>query len=165
MIFNFNAAEVFDIAIKIEENGKRFYDRSRELVKDPEVQKLFAELAQEEIKHKEKFTALKNQLPTSTAAGTVFDPNNELDLYLKMMADQHVFVSSAGVDAQLAKIQNAADAVKMAVEFEKDSVIFFLTMQDATEEAQGKAFIGALVKEEQEHLRRLTLELKRISRK
>jgi len=82
-----------------------------------------------------------------------------------MMADQHVFVSSAGVDAQLAKIQNAADAVKMAVEFEKDSVIFFLTMQDATEEAQGKAFIGALVKEEQEHLRRLTLELKRISRK
>lgn len=165
MIFNFNAAEVFDIAIKIEENGKRFYDRSRELVKDPEVQKLFAELAQEEIKHKEKFTALKNQLPATTAAGTVFDPNNELDLYLKMMADQHVFVSSAGVDAQLAKIQNAADAVKMAVEFEKDSVIFFLTMQDATEEAQGKAFIGALVKEEQEHLRRLTLELKRISRK
>ena len=57
MMFNFNAAEVFDIAIKIEENGKQFYDRSREIIKDPEVQKLFAELAQEEIKHKEKFTS------------------------------------------------------------------------------------------------------------
>lgn len=165
MIFNFNAAEVFDIAIKIEENGKRFYDRSREIIKDPEVQKLFAELGQEEVKHKEKFTTLKSQLPASTGAGTVFDPNNELDLYLKMMADQHVFVTSEGVEAQLGKIRNAADALKMAVEFEKDSVIFFLTMQDATEEAQGKAFIGALVKEEQEHLRRLTLELKRIGRK
>lgn len=165
MIFNFNAAEVFDIAIKIEENGKRFYDRSREIVKDPEVRKLFAELAQEEIKHKERFTALKDQLPAGAGAATVFDPNNELDLYLKMMADQHIFISSEGVEAQLGKIQSAADALKMAVEFEKDSVIFFLTMQDATEEAKGKALIGTLVKEEQEHLRRLTLELKRVGRK
>lgn len=165
MIFNFNAAEVFDIAIKIEENGKRFYDRSREIIKDPEVQKLFAELGQEEVKHKEKFTTLKSQLPKRTGAGAVFDPDNELDMYLKMMADQHVFVSSEGVEAQLGKIQSATDALKMAVEFEKDSVIFFLTMQDATEEAQGKEFIGVLVKEEQEHLRRLALELKRLGRK
>ena len=135
------------------------------MIKDPEVQKLFAELAQEEIKHKEKFTTLKGQLPASTGAGAVFDPNHELDLYLKMMADQHVFISSDGVEAQLDRIKNGTDALKMAVEFEKDSVIFFLTMQDATEEAQGKAFIGSLVKEEQEHLRRLVLELKRIGRK
>jgi rubrerythrin len=165
MIFNFNAAEVFDIAIKIEENGKRFYDQSREIIKDPVVQQLFAELAQEEIKHKEKFTTLKSQLPASADAGSVFDPDHELDLYLKMMADQHVFISSENVDAQLGKIQNATDALKRAIEFEKDSVIFFLTMQDATEQAQGKEFIGSLVKEEQEHLRRLSLELKRLGRK
>jgi rubrerythrin len=165
MMFNFNASEVFDIAIKIEENGKQFYDRSREIIKDPEVQKLFAELAQEEIKHKEKFTTLKSELPASTASGAVFDPDHELDLYLKMMADQHVFISSDGVEAQLGRIKSATDALKMAVEFEKDSVIFFLTMQDATEGVQGKALIGSLVKEEQEHLRRLSLELKRIGRK
>ena len=165
MVFNFNATEVFDIAIKIEENGKRFYDRGREIVKDPEVQKLFAELSVEEIKHKEKFTTLKSQLPASAASGAVFDPNRELDLYIKMMADQHVFISTESVDAQLDQIREARDALKMAVDFEKDSVIFFLTMQDATEGAKGKEFIGSLVKEEQEHLRRLTLELKRIGRK
>jgi rubrerythrin len=165
MVFNFNAAEVFDIAIKIEENGKRFYDRGREIVKDPEVQKLFEELSVEEIKHKEKFTTLKRQLPASAASGAVFDPNHELDLYIKMMADQHVFISTESVDAQLARIRDARDALKMAVDFEKDSVIFFLTMQDATEGAKGKEFIGSLVKEEQEHLRRLTLELKRIGHK
>jgi len=163
MIFNFNAAEVFDIAIKIEENGKRFYDRSRELVKDPEVQKLFAELAQEEIKHKEKFTALKNQLPASTAAGTVFDPNNELDLYLKMMADQHVFRSGKEVDAQVSKIQSAADALKLAIQFEKDSVLFFLSMQEATCEGKGRDLVTLLVKEEQEHVRRLSLQLRKIT--
>ena len=165
MIFNFNAAEVFDIAINIEENGKQFYDRSREIVKDPEVIKLFEELAREEITHKEKFQALKSQLPASAASGAVFDPNHELDLYIKMMADQHVFISSESLEAQLGGIKDARDALKLAVEFEKDSVIFFLSMQDATEGAQGKDFIGSLVKEEQEHLRRLSLELKKIGRK
>ena len=164
-MFNFNAAEVFDIAIKIEENGKHFYDRSREIIKDPEVKKLFEELAQEEVKHKEKFQTLKSQLPSTAASGAVFDPNHELDLYIKMMADQHVFISSENVEAQLGSIKDARDALRMAVEFEKDSVIFFLSMQDATEGTKGKDFIGSLVKEEQEHLRRLSLELKKISRK
>jgi rubrerythrin len=164
MIFNFNAAEVFDIAIQIEENGKQFYDRGREIIKDPGVQKLFEELAQAEIKHKEKFISLKGQLPASAASGGVFDPDHELSLYIKMMADQHVFVSSGNIQAQLAQIKNAVDALRMAIEFEKDTVIFFLSMQDATEGAKGKEFIGSLVREELEHLRRLSLELKRIGR-
>jgi rubrerythrin len=162
MIFNFNAVEVFAIAIQIEENGKMFYDRGREIIKDPEVQKLFEELAQEEIKHKEKFESLKSQLPSSAAAATVFDPNHELNLYLKMMADQHVFISSTATRAQLDQISDARDALKLAIEFEKDSVIFFLSMQEATEGAKGKEFIGTLVKEEQAHLRRLSVELRKL---
>ncbi len=165
MFFNFNASEVFDIAIKIEENGKLFYDRGREIIKDSAVQKLFEELSREEIKHKEKFEALKSQLPSSASSGTVFDPNHELDLYLKMMADQHVFISSEGTHAQLDQIKDARDALKMAVEFEKDSVIFFLSMQEATEGTKGKEFIGALVKEEQDHLRRLSFELRKLDKK
>jgi rubrerythrin len=164
-MFNFNAAEVFDIAIKIEENGKHFYDRSREIIKDPEVIKLFEELAREEVNHRETFKTLKGQLPSSAASGAVFDPNHELDLYIKMMADQHVFISTESVEAQLGGIKDARDALRLAVEFEKDSVIFFLTMQDATEGAKDKEFIGSLVKEEQQHLRRLSVELKKFARK
>jgi rubrerythrin len=165
MIFNFNAGEVFDIGIKIEENGKLFYDRGRAIIKDPVVQKLFEELAQEETKHKEKFEALKSQLPPSATASTVYDPNNELNLYLKMMADQHVFISSASTQAQIDQIKDAKDALRMAIAFEKDSVIFFLSMQEATEGTKGKEFIGTLVKEELEHLRRLSLELRKIGGK
>jgi rubrerythrin len=165
MMFNFNAGEVFDIAIKIEENGKLFYDRGREIIKDTRVQELFKELAQEEIKHKEKFEALKSQLPSSVTSATVFDPENELNLYLKMMADQHIFISSANVRSQVDQIKDAADALRMAIGFEKDSVIFFLSMQDATEGAKGKELIGTLVKEELDHLRRLSIELRKIGGK
>jgi len=165
MNFNFNAAEVFDIAVQIEENGKRFYDRSRQIVEDPGVQKLFEDLGQAEVKHRETFLSLKSQLPTSAASGGVFDPNDELSLYIKMMADQHVFISGGDIQARLAQIKNSVDALKMAIEFEKDTVIFFLSMQDATDSARGKEFIGSLVREEMEHLRRLSVELKRIGRK
>ncbi len=164
MIFDFNAVEVFDIAIQIEENGKKFYDWALKIVKDPTVQKLFEELGQEEIKHREKFISLKSQLPASAASGGVFDPDHELSLYIRMMADQHVFVSGGDIQAQLARIRNAEDALKMAIEFEKDTVIFFLSMQDATAGTKGKEFIGSLIREEQEHLRRLSVELKRVRR-
>ncbi|GLI36258.1 ferritin-like domain-containing protein [Desulforhabdus amnigena] len=162
MIFNFNAAEIFDVAIKIEENGKKFYDTAKGMVDDPEVKALFADLGEQEIGHKERFQSLKKQLPPEASSPTVFDAENELNAYLKMMADQHVFVSSESVDKQLAGVKDVKSALKLAIEFEKDSVIFFLTVQDATEGSKGKAFIGELVKEEQEHLRRLTMQLRKL---
>lgn len=163
MIFGFNAAEVFQIAVEIEENGRAFYEKAMAKIEDGEVRAIFKDLAQQEVEHKRKFQELKAQLPTEAAQSTVYDPNNESALYLKMMADGHVFRTSESVDTQIAKVQDAVDALRMAMEFEKDSVIFFLSMQDATEEEKGRRFIGLLVKEEQEHLRRLALQLKKMT--
>ena len=153
MIFNFNALEVFQIAVKIEENGRVFYENAQNRVDDAEVQKLFKDLALQEIEHKKKFEELKAKLPPQTTSPTVWDPENEMDQYLKMMADGHVFGPGSDVDTQLKQIKNASDALKMAIQFEKDSVIFFLSMEEMTEEQQGRKFIGLLVKEEQEHAR------------
>ncbi len=163
MIFGFNAAEVFQIAVEIEENGKAFYEKALAKIEDSEVRAIFKDLAQQEVEHKRKFQELKAQLPPQASESTVYDPNNEMAHYLKMMADGHVFRTSENVDEKLAKVQDAVDALRMAMEFEKDSVIFFLSMQDATEEEKGRQFIGILVKEEQEHLRRLALQLKKMT--
>ncbi len=164
MSYRFNAAEVFKVAIEIEENGKRFYEESLERIGDPEVRELFADLARQEMEHKKKFEALKAQLPPSAAVSTVWDPDNELDRYIKMMADNHVFVSSASVDEQLANVRDVKTALKLAIDFEKDSVVFFLELEDATETKKDQEFISTLVREEQEHLRRLAGQLGRISR-
>jgi rubrerythrin len=163
MIFGFNAAEVFEIAIAIEENGKRFYEQAQGLVDDLAVKKLFAELAIQEVEHKKKFESLKAQLPAEASTPTTWDPDNKLSDYIRMMADQHVFVSDEDVDRRLAQVRSTKDALKLAVEFEKDSVIFFLSMQEAAEGKKGGELIGLLVKEEQEHLRRLSLELRRLT--
>lgn len=162
MIFNFNAAEVFKVGIKIEENGKAFYEKAQEVIDNPEIKELFQELAREEVGHKKKFEELLGRLPPRAAESTVWDPDNETDAYIKMMADQHVFVGGESIEAQVSHLKNVKDALKLAINFEKDSVIFFLAIQDATDEAKGREFIGQLVKEEQQHLRRLTLELKKL---
>ncbi|MBF0525628.1 MAG: ferritin family protein [Deltaproteobacteria bacterium] len=162
MIYGFNANEVFQMAIEIEENGKAFYDQAGQKITDPQVKELFAALAQEEVSHKARFISLKDKLPATAAGQTVYDPEKEIDLYLKMMADLNVFRTDKKMADQVAGIKSAADAVHLAMQFEKDSIIFFLTMQDDTEEAQGRQLIGQLVKEEQQHLKRLSMQLKKL---
>ncbi len=164
MMFNFNAAEVFQIAINIEENGKRFYDKALEIVDDQAVRELFMDLGRQEMDHKKRFETLKAQLPAEVQKSTVWDPDNETDQYIRMMADQHVFTAADSVEKALANVKNAKDALKMAVEFEKDSVLFFLSLLEVTDSKKDQDFINLLVKEEQTHLRQLSLELVRLGR-
>jgi len=162
MIYGFNAAEVFKIAIEIEENGRLFYEKAQTRMDNVDVKKIFAGLALEEIEHKKRFTALKNELPAATGESTVWDPDNEIDQYLKMMADMHVFRSGADVDAHLAEVKDAAQGLKLAIQFEKDSIVFFAEMQSLAENETSRQKIGQLVKEEQGHLRKLSAELRRL---
>ncbi len=161
MIFGFNAREVFLIAIMIEENGRAFYEEARRRIADADVKKLFEELAKQEVEHKMRFESLMGQLPRGAEAPTIWDPEAEQDLYLKAIADEHVFGPSQDVEAQLERVGDAVDALRLAIQFEKDSVILFLTMKSVTDEQKGQEFIEYLIKEEQEHLRRLTAELRR----
>ena len=165
MSYNFNAAEVFDVAIQIEENGKKFYEESIKIIDDAGVKKLFVELAGQEVEHKKKFESMKAKLPSEASTPTVWDPDNEIHQYIKMMAEEHIFSGTADLAEELRRVHDVRSALKLAISFEKDSVLFFLSLQDATEGKAGQDTIKALVKEEQEHLRRLSMELKRIGRR
>ncbi|MBF0530308.1 MAG: ferritin family protein [Deltaproteobacteria bacterium] len=164
MIYNFNAVEVFKMAIDIEENGRLFYERAQDRSENLEVKKIFEELGQEEVKHKARFAALMAELPASTTHSTVWDPQGELDQYLKMMADMHVFSTSENVVQLTAKLGGSEDALKLAIGFEKDSIVFFAEMQMFAETPEAKDKIGQLVKEEQGHLKKLALQLKKITK-
>jgi len=165
LIYGFNANEIFQIAINIEENGKRFYEKAMELIDDKDAKALLASLAKEELEHLKKFTALKEQLPKEAAAGTVWDPENDMNNYLHMVADMNVFSSDFNLKDELSQVKSAEDALKFGIQFEKDSIIFFLTIQDATDEAKGRELIGQLIEEEKGHLKKLSLELRKHQKK
>lgn len=162
MIYGFNANEIFQIAIEIEGNGKRFYEKAMEIIDDPDAKELLAFLAQEEAGHLKRFTQLKAQLPKEATEGTLWDPDHEMNRYLQMMADMHVFRSDFDVEEKLSQVIKSEDVLKIGIQFEKDSIIFFLTMQDATEGEKGREFIGQLVNEEKKHLSKLSMELRKL---
>jgi len=161
VIYGFNASEVFQIAIDIEENGRRFYEKAMGLSDDHEVKAFFAALAQEEAEHLERFKELRSQLPQTASEGTVWDPEHEMDQYLQMMADMNVFRSDVDMEEKLSLAGSVEDALKLGIQFEKDSIIFFLSMQEATADNRGRKSIDQLVNEEREHLKRLSLQLRR----
>jgi rubrerythrin len=154
-IYGFNADEIFQVAIDIEKNGKRFYEKATTLVKDPDFKSLLEFLAKEEDNHIKTFTELKAQLPEAATKDTVWDPFDEMNQYLQMMAGMNVFRSDLDVDGKLSDIKEPEDIIKLGIQFEKDSVVFYTTIQDATEEKKGREFIGRLVDEEKKHLKKL----------
>ena len=161
MLFCFNAAEVFQIATEIKERCVAFYEKAQSLIEDSELRGLFQNLAREEREHKAKIERLKADLPADAWKPTVSDPEQELDLYIKMMAEQHVFRSVEALNTHLAEVRTPRDALRLALQLEKDSVIFFLGMQEATCEGKDRDLLALLIKEEQDHVRRLSLQVRK----
>jgi rubrerythrin len=163
MLFCFNAGEIFQLAVDIEKNGISFYREVQLATEDPEMKALFSFLESEEVEHKKRFEEFLAGLPEEQKRATVFDPDNELDLYLQTLADQHVFGKGQEIRSRVDGLKTIADALELALQCEKDSVIFYLSMQDAACEGKARDLISLLIKEEQQHMRRLASQMRRCS--
>ena len=153
MIYPFNAAEAFKIAVGIEENGKRFYLEAAKKFTG-KVADLFNSLAQEEELHKATFEKALAELPPDQPSA--FDPDNETDEYLKMMSDINVFRQGASdIDKALASVLTPRDALTMAIGFEKDSIVFYVQLMNSTDKLTDKISVDQLILEEAKHLRKL----------
>ncbi|MDR1038030.1 MAG: ferritin family protein [Deltaproteobacteria bacterium] len=162
MIYPFNAHEALKIAISIEENGLKFYvDAAKRFAPSP-ASVVFDRLAHEEEGHKAHFQAMLDALPKDDAP-TAFDPDNEMDQYLKMMAGLHIFQQDPDkVDKLLAGIKGEKEAIELAIAFEKDSVMFFVQLKEASAEMSDKISVDRLIAEEARHLRILAREYNKL---
>ena len=162
MSFDFNADEIFQIGVQIEENGQRFYTMVAKNCSDPSAQQLFLDLASWESKHIDLFQTLRQRLPRSAKGGDFFDPNQELHLYVKAAADSHVFLKTKDISSLVSKCKTPIEALDLAVAFEKDSVVFYTTMKKLVPEHLGKNEIDTLIDEEISHLFTLTEKKKEL---
>ena len=154
MSYDFNADEIFEMAEQIERNGASFYRKSAELIADPAEKKLLLDIAAMEDEHEKTFADLRAGLSEKEKVTTVFDPEGEISLYLRALADTRVFFEK--------KIDNTSsikDILKEAILAEKDSIVFYLGMKEMVPENFGKAKIDAIIKEEMTHIKLLSKEL------
>jgi rubrerythrin len=160
MSFNFNADEIFQMGVQIETNGQKFYETVAKSTLDPSARKIFSDLARWESEHIELFKKLRKRLPAAATQEDLFDPNQELHLYLKATADSHVFIRNKDIPELAAKCKTPVEALDFAVVFEKDSVVFYTTMKKLVPEHLGKGEIDTLIDEEISHIYILTQKKK-----
>lgn len=149
----FNANEIFEMAVQIEKNGAIFYRDAAEKVDDENQKSFLIDLAVMEDAHEKTFMQMQKELTANDKAATTFDPNNENVLYLKALADSKVFFEKEEPDHDLKSILGCA------IQAEKDSIAFYLGMKGLVPEKQGQSKIDHIINEEMNHIRILAGKL------
>jgi rubrerythrin len=153
MQYDFNADEIFEMAEQLERNGSKFYREAAKAQQDAARRELLLKLAAMEDEHEKTFQAMRADLTSREKQSTVFDPEGEAVMYLRALADTRVFFQKKVNAGSMVEI------LKAAIEAEKDSILFYLGMQDAVPEKMGRNRIEGIIKEEMGHIRMLSKEL------
>lgn len=147
MSFVFNADEIFEMALKIEQNGEKFYRDSAAKIADPDSVRLLLKLADMEVEHQSTFKGMQSALSAADKKAMTFDPNHEAGLYLASLANTKVFFEKDIDTPALEGIFKAALAA------EKDSIAFYLGMKDLVPAGSGREKVEEIIREEMRHIR------------
>jgi rubrerythrin len=156
MSLGFNLDEVLEMAIRIEENAAAFYRKAAALQSDPENRRFFEKLAAMEDGHKATFTEMRNTLADTEKGGKVFDPQDELSLYLSAMADTQGGEGSPSAADSLTGNETLEEVLDTAIGLEKESVLFYVGLKGMVPEKYGRDRIDDIIREEQTHVAQLT---------
>jgi len=159
----FSADEVLQMAEQIERNGQEFYRNASSIVDDFEMSRLLADLAEWEKGHESLFASMRKELTEDEKAKTAIDPYCESALYLKSMADDHLFTQQTVESIQTLLLDNKPlDIIDIAIRFEKDSLLFFLGLERLVSPRLGKERIFEVIDEEIGHIAYLEKQRERL---
>ena len=152
MAITFNAFEIFEMAEQIERNGIKFYRKAAKGISAQDARQMLLDLAEMEAEHEKVFAGMRKELQDQDRQTMVFDPEDEMALYLQAMANGHVFDLRKDPAEQLTGAETIGDIVKLAIEAEKDSIVFYLGIKDFVPVRAGKDKVDAIIKEEMGHI-------------
>jgi rubrerythrin len=163
MTYDFNIDEIFEIAVRIERNGAKFYRQQANDISDPSIHQLMLNFASMEDAHEKVFLSMKKGLSDQDRGKTIFDPDGETAQYLQAFADLFVFDDESGQDFVLPEgLSEKAKTIKIlraAINLEWESIAFYTGMKESVQESLGKEKIDDIIKEEMRHVRVLTNNL------
>ena len=154
-----NAFEVFEIAEQIERNGAKFYRKAAEQFNEPDIRKMFLELADWETIHEQIFNDMGKQLSMSN--DTTRSPESEKKQFdPKLMACLAVFGTGSEPVDKLRNMENTSEVLKRAIEKEKDSIAFYEGLKDFAPDGDDKNKVDDIIEEEMRHIKILNQALK-----
>ncbi len=148
----FTATEAIEMAMEIEKNGKVFYDEAAAKIADEQVKALFEDLAVQEEGH---YQAFEKMLGGAQSAPEL--PAAEYDqyqVYVRATLDNALFAGPEKAATLAKQAEDWETAVRAAIGFEKDTLLFFYDLRDMVRETD-REIVSNIIREEKKHLRRL----------
>ena len=159
----YNADEIYEIALHIEENGKKFYDAAAEKVPEENVRKLLLELSSWELRHIDLFKDLRKGLKDKLGIETSFDADDLAASYITALADSHVFVQNFDLSVLIDRCKSGREVLETALRFEKDSVIYYAAVKDLVPAHLGRDDVSKIELEEIRHVSFIYTQLRTFS--
>ncbi len=138
-------AEIIDLAIQIEKNGERIYRKASEKMSDPSLASLLQHLADEEVAHANWFSEMKPTIKQTTDDSSLAEKGKSI---LRRVLGGQAF--SLG-DTDFSKIDRVQGLLKLAIEFEKDTVLFYEMIRSFIENKETLDDLDAIIEEENRH--------------
>ena len=151
----FTLNDLFDIAIKMEKNGKAVYRRAMEKTTDKSLLDLLEWMAKEEDSHSQWFLNQKQLLPQANDDLDVMIP----DIIHEMMGDNSLSLD----EVDFGMIHTPAQMLKTFVIFENDTILFYEFLETFIDSEAALQGLNQIVEEEKAHIEKLTLMIRSLS--
>ena len=141
--------EVFKIAVQMEEMGAEFYRKGAALVGDKRVSKVLYDLAVMEDHHATTFMNMLKNLLRFMGKKSYVSKNEE---FLHLLVDDYVFFLATSPTDVISEGANVREIIQLAIQKEKESVVFYSFFQRLFERDEDKKKVEAIVNEELQHI-------------
>lgn len=144
----FNMRDIFAVAIKIEERGEAFYRDVARQVNQESVQKLFIQLANDEVEHKRLFQQMAQQV-----GGIELNPEAQKEFlsYLDAYTESLIFEEPEKLPYNAQKAFDLPRALIYAIEKELDSVLFYKEVKELVPPSE-QGLLDQIITEERRHV-------------
>ncbi len=142
----FDVGELMQFAVRIEENGEKFYRHVAEKAAEQNVRSVFTYLADAEVVHKKTFSDMVSQVRTSEPVESY--PGEYL-AYLRAFVDGVLF-NEDEMNAQMGGVVDAVSAVDFGIRKELQSIQYYGEMKKFVPKTQHDV-LERVINEERKH--------------
>jgi rubrerythrin len=144
----FQVSELVQVAVDDEKSGVAFYSTLAQKGKDPALKNTFADLAEQERYHQQRFEKMLADLGDYKAPERYAD---EYLTYLHTLTSQRAFPDERAAQRMAEQCPDDTSAVELSLRFERDTLILMNEMRRMVRE-KDRPIVDELIAEEQSHL-------------
>ena len=145
----FSAKEILAMAVKIEKNGEKIYREAVQEINHPQLIELLEWMAEEEARHAEWFADMRLKWDPEHDNPLADEMSHQL--FSEVIGDQGFSLNEVDFNA----IRSTKQLVRLFIEFEYDSILFYELIQPFTKTDETKQLLKRIILEEHRHIDKL----------